>query len=79
MHQACAAILLTKNVFGMALLHPRAALFQNFRVEQLCSRVFMMFDKIGVSNSRKWIFEGGGDIITLGLINSVLLKIMKLV
>jgi hypothetical protein len=40
-----------KGVFGMALLHPRAALLQNSRVEQLCFRVFMMFDKIGVHSS----------------------------
>jgi hypothetical protein len=35
-------------VFGMALLHPRAALLQNSRVEQLCSRVLVVFGKIGV-------------------------------
>jgi hypothetical protein len=39
----------------------------------------MMFIKIDVHNSMKMIFLGCEDTITLGLINYVLLKIMKLV
>jgi hypothetical protein len=37
-----------KDVFGMALLHPRAALLQNSSLEQLCFRVLILFGKIGV-------------------------------
>jgi hypothetical protein len=39
----------------------------------------MMFIKIGAHNYMKMIFLGCEDTITLGLINYVLLKIMKLV
>jgi hypothetical protein len=31
--------IILKNVFDMTLLHPRATLLQNSRVEQLCSGV----------------------------------------
>jgi hypothetical protein len=45
-----------KGVFGRALLRPGAALLQNSRMEQLCSRVFVVFGKIGVHSSRKEVF-----------------------
>jgi hypothetical protein len=54
-----------KGVFDMALLHPRAALLQNFRVEQFCSRVLLVFGKIGVPSSRKLIFKGGKTLLPL--------------
>jgi hypothetical protein len=55
----------TKGVFVMALLHPEAALLQNSRVEQLCFGVLVVFGKIGLYNSRKWIFEGGKTLLPL--------------
>jgi hypothetical protein len=36
----------------MAPLYPGVALLQNFRVEQLCSGVLVIFDKKGVASFR---------------------------
>jgi hypothetical protein len=52
-------------MFGIALLHPRATLFQNSKVNQLCFRVFVVFDKISVHPSSKWIFEGEKTLLSL--------------
>jgi hypothetical protein len=40
-------------MFGIALLHPRATLFQNSKVEQLYFKVLVVFDKISVHRSNK--------------------------
>jgi hypothetical protein len=40
-------------VFGLALLHLRAALLQNSRLEQLYFEILTVFDKIDVHSSKK--------------------------
>jgi hypothetical protein len=46
-------------MFGMALLHPRAALLQNSSMAQLCSGVLVVFGKVGVHSSRNRFFRVG--------------------
>jgi hypothetical protein len=51
----------------------------SWSVEQLCSGVLMVFDKIVSTPLGIKFFRVGRHIITLGLINFILLKIMMLV
>jgi hypothetical protein len=53
------------GVFVMTLIHFRAALLQNSRVEQLCFGVFGVFGEKVIVSSRNAIFEGVNTFLPL--------------